>query len=104
MIVTRGVASTSEVSAVHGNTADERAAASRMVMRAARDLDDMRQLLDALGLGNHTDQRTAEDPDHNLAAYRRGCRCDTCRAANTRAHDAIKYGRTANRGYTGATS
>lgn len=28
--------------------------------------------------------RLGPDPDHGLPLYRRGCRCDECRAANAR--------------------
>jgi hypothetical protein len=38
------------VTAARQNTREERIAASRLVLRRARDRDDLRQLLDALGL------------------------------------------------------
>jgi len=42
------------VTAARENTPEERAAASRAVLRRARDRDDLRQLLDALGLNTQT--------------------------------------------------
>lgn len=38
------------VTAARTNTREERTAASRLVLRKARDREDLRQLLDALGL------------------------------------------------------
>lgn len=45
------------VTAARTNTREERAAASRLVLRRARGYEDLRQLLDALGL-NETPRST----------------------------------------------
>jgi len=54
--VNRARGSDQLVTAARQNTREERTAASRLVLRQARDREDLRQLLDALGL-NET-QRT----------------------------------------------
>jgi len=77
-------------------TPEEQAAAVRQVQRNARDRDDLRLLLDALGLDEPSQPPAADEPtakrrsgrppvDHGHGdhrTYSKGCRCTPCREAN----------------------
>ncbi|PBC80160.1 hypothetical protein BX265_4996 [Streptomyces sp. TLI_235] len=73
-------------------TGDTAAAAEQYIRQHATDDQDAEILLDAL-LGPLTTEKGNDDPEHNAAAYGRGCRCDVCRAANTAYHRAQASGR-----------
>lgn len=66
-------------------TGDTAARAEQYVRKNATDQQDAELLLDIL-LGPLTTPAGAPDPEHNAAAYNRGCRCDICRDANTAYH------------------
>lgn len=65
-------------------TEQQRRAAALVCAANARGADDLRQLLAQVGLADLPTEPVEQDPDHNMRAYRQGCRCTTCRAANAR--------------------
>lgn len=54
---------------------------ARLIRTHAHDQADSELLYDAI-LGPLTTEQD-EDPDHNMRAYKAGCRCERCRGANT---------------------
>lgn len=73
-----------------GTGDQERQALTRLVRRLARDAEDARYLLAVLGLLDAPAARPPRrgrppvDRGHgHPTTYRKGCRCDDCRAANT---------------------